>query len=123
LDGTLGPWCHGSPPPPAARPQHRAAPHCAAPRGSGKSAPVEDWFPLVASIEEEAIPDQFIPGMGHALAAKLRTATRIVDEVKDAMMLAELPYPLCHDLWEITMDLESLAERIELEDEVAKRRQ
>jgi len=75
------------------------------------------------SIEEEVIPDQFIPGMGHALAAKLRTATRIVDEVKDAMMLAELPYALCHDLWEITLDLESLAERIELEDEVAKRRQ
>jgi hypothetical protein len=76
---------------------------------------------LFVSIKEEAIPDQFIPGMGHALAAKLRTAARTVDEVKDAMMLAELPYPLCEELWEITMDLASLAERIELEDEVAKR--
>ena len=61
--------------------------------------------------------------MGHALAAKLRTATRMVDEVKDAMMLAEFPYRLCEDLWEITMELESLAERIALEDEFAKRRQ
>jgi hypothetical protein len=55
--------------------------------------------------------DRIRPGLGHALADRLREAGRIMSEVREAMVLAEMPYVLSQELWELEDELKELAFR------------